>query len=276
MLKEFKEYSKSVQGGDQVPDDNQEPVVEPVVEPIVEPAQFSLTNEQLRGELRIALSSEKFKDDWGYESRRYWYLDSDDANVYAYDGGDHDRLASFAYTVIGDKVEIDFTSRQRVKIQYVPMEDGATSDVNIMPSDMMDYQVENKVKEAEKQFTEEKDALNAQIEQANTAYTTLEQETNQLREYAQQKQTEERINEENGLFEKFAAQLSDDDMADIRANVSKMSIAELENSLFIAVGKKMAKFTAQPRENKPLKINLGNEPKEVKPYGGLVERFVNK
>jgi hypothetical protein len=275
LIAEYNQF-QSVQGGDQVlTDDNQ--VVDPAQDPVVDPvATFSLTNEQLRQELRIALGVEQMKDDWGYEYRRYWYLDSDDANIYAYDGGDHDRLVSFAYAVNGDAVTIDFATRQRCKIQYVPLEDGATVDVNVMPTEMMDYQVQNKVKEVEAKFTEEKQSLTAQINEAKTAYTTLEQEAQTLREYAQQKQTEELNQQKEQLFAKYAsAQFTDDEIAEIRATSENMSVEELENSFVILAGKKAlaGKFSVV-KEPKALRIPVNDQQQvEDKPYGGKFEKY---
>jgi hypothetical protein len=281
MLKEFKEYSKSVQGGDSVPtEDVLDPVVEPVVEPVVdEPVtQFSLTSEQLRRELSIAVSQEKIKDEWDYEWSHYWYVDNDETNVIASDVQDHYRLVSFTYSMNGDNPVIDFDTRKRMKVQYVPMEDGEEGNFSLMPVEAAEYQAQLKVKSAEAKFTEEKQSLNAQIEDAKSAYTVLEQETQTLREYAQQKQTEEINRQKEELFAKYSsAQFTEDEIAEIKAQSDNMSIEELENSFVILAGKKVlaGKFSVV-KESKALRIPVNDNQPEVKPYGGLVEKYVSR
>jgi hypothetical protein len=255
-------------------DDN---VIDPaaVVDPT--PAQFTLTNEQLRKEIKIALSQDKIKDDWGWEYSRYWYVDSDDTMVVVYDYSDNDRLVSFAYTTNADNVTIDFNTRKRMKVQYVPMEDGEVSNFSLLPVEVAEYQTSLKVKEAEKQFTEEKQSLTAQIEESKSAFTVVEQELTTLREYRQQKETEIRLAEEAQVFAEFSTQLSEDEMAAIKANASQMSIADVRKVLLAIAGEKLMKqFSLNNHKDKPLKITLGNEPVDNKPYGGLVERYAKR
>jgi hypothetical protein len=282
LIAEYNQFQS--QGGDQVPpEDNQvlEPVVEPT-EPIVEPtpAQFSLTNEQLRDEIRTALRQEKWKDEWGYECSKYCYLDSDSEKVYAYDWVDNGRLVAFAYAMNGDSIAIDFNTRQRMKVQYVPMEEGEQSNFELLPVEVAEYQAQLKVNAAEAKFTEEKDTLNAQINEAKTAYSTLEQETITLREYAQQKQTEELNQQKEQLFTKLSsqAQFTEDEIAEIKAKSDTMSVEELENSFVILAGKKAlaGKFTVV-KEPKALRIPVNdNQQVEDKPYGGKFEKYRNQ
>jgi hypothetical protein len=49
------------------------------------PEKFTLTGNQLRNEIRNALSKDTYTDEWGWTSRSYWFVDHDDMRVVAED-----------------------------------------------------------------------------------------------------------------------------------------------------------------------------------------------
>lgn len=222
---------------------------------------FSLMNTQLQHELSIELSKEKFKNRWGDDCCRYWYVDHTDTIVIAMDNADNYRLFAFNYFIKGDNVVIDFDSKKRQKITYVDFEDGTEEPVVVfICKDLVDYQQSMIKEELKKQFSTEKKSLIAEYESAiteiNEKFSALEQEKLQLQEYQQKKIKEERDVAENKLFEHFANILSEEEIASIKEISSQFSLSELEEKLYVLVGKKTAKFSANKKENKIIKVDF--------------------
>ncbi|MDD4760742.1 MAG: hypothetical protein PHU66_08045 [Bacteroidaceae bacterium] len=248
--------------------------------------QFTLTSEQLKDELRIELSKEKHIDDWGYKCRRYWYVDHFDSLVIAEDCAENYKLFAFTYSVSDDKVIIDFNSKKRYKITYVPFEDEAKiTEFTLITKERSDYELDIKQKELQKGFAVEKETLikdfEAKLQEVNDKYSQLENQNKELQEYKQNKLNEERELAEKELFSHFSKLLTEDELQPIKDQSSQFTISELKKELYILVGKKNSKFTANKQEIKESKftripINTDNDNKYSKSYEHLIQQYINK
>ncbi|MEW5569606.1 hypothetical protein ABGT17_13290 [Rossellomorea marisflavi] len=235
------------------------------------PAQtdFALTGEQFTNELRNQIRAEKIKDEWDWEYSRYSYVDYKDQEVYAIDRSDDRKVYGFAFTVDGDSIKVDFDSKKRKKIEFVDYVEGDTA-LSLVTNEIAEYDVKVATKKVEDSFTEDKAKVMEQ-------YTNLEKEVVSLRTFKEEKLTEERKEAEEALFENFSAELSEEDMAEIKASSTEYTIEQLEGQLYALVGKKKASFSKQvKKEKKFTKIPIEEQKDEPKAYNGVFERYLNK
>ncbi len=236
---------------------------------------FALTYGQLRDELRAELYKEKTVDSWGYHYSRYWFVDFDDEKVIAEDGEDSYRLVGFKYSKDGDSVKIDFASKNRVTVSYPWSESANDTVFEIASKERLDYELKVKEKEVESKFAEtNKDTDFAKFQEQ---YSALESEVKELREFKQNKLTAERKESEDALFAQFSAQLTEEEMKDVKENAAQFTLEEIELKLFALVGKKTAKFTtakAKTKDTVKIDLDVNNvHPKNDKPYSHLIEKY---
>lgn len=126
-------------------------------------------------------------------------------------------------------------------------------------------------------YKAEYEAMKLTLENLESTYATLEQEVVSLREFKSQKVTAERVEKEQEIFESFATELTEDEMKDVKSNVSEYTLEQLEEKLFTLVGKKKATFSKQPKKEKQatIKIEVENTVEEPVVYGGLFDKFSN-
>lgn len=128
----------------------------------------------------------------------------------------------------------------------------------------VDYQ--SKFETLEKEFNALKDN-----------YTAIENEITQLREFKSSKLAEERAQAENDLYNRFASELTEEEIANVKEAASEFSLDQLEEKLFTLVGKKKATFSKQEKKEKSsIKINLdfnNDEVKPDKPYSDLISKY---
>lgn len=237
---------------------------------------FTLTGEQFVEELyRIVSEIDIITDRWGDTYSRYYYTDYKEPVVFAIDRKEGRILVGFDYSKTGDAIVINKESAKRYKIEYAPFEDGVSDTFTLISDDIIKFEVTQKEKELQEQFATEKESIiaeyQAKVDEAIEKYTKLEQTSAELQEYQAKKIKEERESAEKELFDKFTTQLSEDEVATIREVASEFTIEQLEDKLFVLVGKKNAKFTAKP--DKGIKINLPPEtpPKSSKSWAKIME-----
>lgn len=238
---------------------------------------FALTLNQLRDEIRAELRSKKITDEFGYSYSQYWFVDADEAKVYAEDSSDNYRLVAFNYSVNGDKVTIDFDSKHRVKITYVPFEGDVEPTFEIVSKERLEFEIEKKKSENEKQFAEKQpNELQSEFDALKEQFTALESEVQELRKFKLTKLAEERQAAETELFNQFAAQLTEEEMQPVKDEAANMSLEEIEIKLYALVGKKAAKFSVKQKNKETYKINIdfgGNNPTDDKPYSHVIEKY---
>jgi hypothetical protein len=208
---------------------------------------FSLTSEQLEDELSRILGQEKCKDDWGWEYSCFYYRDHipDQNIVIAYSVEDC-FIVGFNYSVNGDEVVIDMESKQRYKVEYVPMQvEMEKGEFSFVPTEIYEH-YKNEVKENESIKSE---------------FSKLEEEVTGLREFKSTKLSEERSNAENEIFDKFSSELTEDEMKPIKDKSTEYSLEDLEDKLFALAGRKKVKFSTAPVV-KRIKMGVFEEQKE--------------
>lgn len=267
MLTELQVLQK---GCDSVEDSG--PSMPAEVQDVEQAVKFTLTHVQLREEIRVAVSAEMIRNEWGSAHPRYWYLDSDKDNVYAEDVGDNHKLVGFKYSNVNDVISIDFNSKFRVKIAYLPLGEGETFEHNVVSVGYAETLKQNQIDNVTND-------LLARLETKHAEFVILQAECEELRAYKTAKIFAERNAEIDGLFGEFSTELSDDEIAQVRATITDQSTEDIRESLFALVGKKKAKFSTVTKKQH-LKVSLGGGGENVqvggKPYGYLIEQIVGK
>ena len=198
---------------------------------------FALTGKQLQKEIRNSLYKEKYTDSWGWESNAYWYVDHDDNRIYAEDA-QAGRLVGINYSLKGDFVEIDFDSKKAVKISFVDMEEGETSEFTVTSKERNEFELNQQkeltTKEVENKFAEDR----KEIESA-------QKELNELKDFKATKEREEKL----AVIEKFT-ELSDDVVKPYVEGVDSYSKEDLEIRLLAEVGRKNLSFSKKDSKKK--------------------------
>jgi len=136
-------------------------------------------------------------------------------------------------------------------------------------------QYESLKQQYEEEKNQEVGKVQTELEELQTQYQNLEEETNDLREFKQNKQTEERQVAEEELFEKFSKTLEEDDIKELKEKSSDYSLEELETQLYVLVGKKKANFSVTSTKKKPdmVKVKVEEQEDNYVPYGGIIEKY---
>jgi uncharacterized protein YoxC len=258
-------------------------------------ATFTLTSEQLEDELRRELAEIETLSDpyWPeYQYPRYCYVDNklDENVVIAWDCK-NSYLVGGTFTVQNDNVEISGDALLRYKVDYNPMNLSGDSDGAagvLIPGEVSDYKLKVKEFELKQQFEIEKEIaiaeqksefekLQSELNTLKEQYAALEARANQIESDFAIKVQKEREDAEVAIFESFSKELSEDEMADIKAKKSEYGLDEIQDKLFALVGKKKAKFSFN-KEDKPLRINIITDKTKTsdKSWADLVEQYTNQ
>ena len=245
------------------------------------PAQDFALNGQIRQEIQAELSKIKIKDDWGYEYSRYWYYDHDENTVFVEDKQDKWRLYGMSYSMSGDKPVIDFTSAKRKKIEIVDFIDGTTeNDVILIPQTFAELQLQNQKSTIESAFAQEKEDIlkeyQVKVDEVNEKYSVLEKDTLELKEFKLKSLAKERETKENVLFSQFTTQLTEDEIKVFKEKANEFTIEDLENQLYVLVGKKATSFSLNSNDDNKqgtLRVPfINNDEKIDDGYGGLLSK----
>lgn len=208
--------------------------------------QFSLTGEQLCRGIMDALSAVKYTDEWG-EWSRYCYVDYDPAinEVYAYDNEGW-ILVGFRYSLNGDNVIIDFSSKMRKKVSFVDFDDG---DAQVNYAHLLDS--------------------------ANAKFAKLVEEVNALRTFKKGVEDAERAEKVSEVFAKFADLADDESFNSLRENCADMSIRDIEDKCFAIRGRKVqVNFSRSNGAPIRLPVERGNKDADPdEPYGGIFVEY---
>lgn len=216
---------------------------------------FTLSTNQLFGELSNVVSSEKFRDRWGDEVSRYCLVDIQDNEVIVVDRQNNYQYYGMKYTMKGDKAEVDFNSAVRKKIVYENFEDGETEVVNEDAFNFADEikRIEDtaftKIEDANNNLNkanEEKAKATSEYEKAKTDYDTVKAELDDIKpkyeEYVAK--DEKRIADEteakkNECFLKFDDYLSDvAEYQSLKDKRDDKSVEEIEQECCVMYAKK--------------------------------------
>lgn len=195
--------------------------------------EFSLTARQLQDQLRSVLGKEHFHDEWGYQCRKYWYVDNTDTTVIFENGADNYQLHAANYTLSGDIATIKFDTAFKVKVEYVP-------------------------------FEGESVAFTANLERFEVDKETTKTKLDELNTYKRQR-------EESDIKAKFEGKLSDEEFTQVFSEMKDSELDKVEDKLFALIGKKNFSISTQTKD-RVNKIAIPT-PKEVEynPYGGIFD-----
>lgn len=253
-------------------------------EPVSEPEKdFALVASQLKDEIRGELYKEFTEDEWGYKSRKYWYVDHTDTMVIAEDSNDNYRLVGLNYSINNDVVTIDFESKSRVKLAYELVTNDVEMAFEITSKDKVEYELNVKEKQVEQSFSTEKENLNNKITELDgnysslqNNYSTLQTELEELKQFKSTKLSEERTQAENELYEQFTSELTEEEIDSVKEKASEFTLEDLEKELYTLVGKKKAKFSMKQSKKESIKVSIDaeEEPKQYsKEWAHLIEKY---
>lgn len=252
---------------------------------------FSWSSEQLEDELRRIVKQKKIRDDWGYEYPKCYYVDHlhDEKIVIVFDREECYYIGC-SFSINGDVVTIDMENGVRYKAEWVEMK--VTPEMEdekemTMPVEMSEDMMEGKKMEMQKQFDQEKEnlvsksseqysKLDSEFKQLNVKYSELEEKANKLDFELTEKVKKEREEAESKIFESFSNELSDEEIAGIKAEKDSFTLDQLEEKLFALVGKKKAKFSLNNEKGVRVSIPIDNKPKSDKEYADIIAKYTNK
>jgi hypothetical protein len=248
------------------------PVAEPVVEPAKEPETFTLSSEQLREEIRRQLYSQTYRDEWGYTEYAFWYVDYDNAYVYAKDAQGKGVLVAMSYTATGDIISIDFNSKQRVKISYTPLETGEVpSDFSLVTEEEKEFAVTKATKDKEGELNktiEDKESkifeLNTEITRLNGTNKELTDKVDELSAYKLKKEADEEKAKKDALFEEFSVGLTQDEMQPIKDKASEMKYTDIKAQLNELFTEKNLAEMKKAKKNETPEVIMDTSKKESK------------
>lgn len=201
-------------------------------------ANFTLNLMAKVDEITAILGEKKYRDNWGWETSQYYFVDVQDDEVIVMDRADHWRLKGFKLTEEGDKIIIDFKSETRKKATYVNFEDGADDSSNGL---------------FEKVMTDATDFMNSQINdateakiEAETNFTTLKAEYDEIKpkydEYVADAEKREKESVEaakDAEFQKFDEHLADEaEYTQLKENRDQYTLEDIQGKCAVMFTKK--------------------------------------
>ncbi len=221
---------------------------------------FALEGE-FRAELIRTLEQETIETCWGVDSH-YWFWDYDRelSEVYAYDVCDFN-IYGLAYSMDGDHVVIDFTSKKRMKLALIPFDEGSQED----PMAAMFTKVVGK-------YTENNEQWREKYQVASDEISSLGNEIASLRQFKEDTEAAFANNERENVFAQFEDLNGIEAFETLKNNCSELSAEELEDKCFAIRGRNVAhNFSAQKPKSPRLPIEKNKFTDE--PYGGLFVEF---
>ena len=239
---------------------DEEPVVEET-EPVVE--SFSATYRQKRDAIDEALAPVIVRDgnDNIIEETYFWVRDFDDTYVYVckdhwYVGGYDSDDGRFTYTFDDTNITATITGEFEKMYQvWLTAEEKAQID-----SERANFEA----------LTEQFNTLQAEFDAYKENYSTENTVVEELSTY-------KATTEANKVFAKYASYIGETkEFAELQENFANYSVTELEKECIYIRG-----LYAETIENKEpvadsLVFSVVNEEKEVKPYGGIFEKYLIK
>lgn len=248
----------------------QEPDADP--EPTTDGGQqeFTLTTEQLLGEINEALSTYKIPSDWDpeYMVPRYWMNDVQGDEVIVMDCSTY-KLMGIPYSMNGDNVVLNFDNSKRKKVSYEDWDEGevlpgvtaAFSEVNAKITEMA-----AKVTELTKEFNDATAAVN-EMKPKLEAYQKAEADAAAAADKAKRDELFSVMDEKLGANAEYIALKDNKDLG----------YSELETKCYALVGRMSAEFSYVPNTNNRGTVRFGvggtQNGSDNAAYGGLIEHY---
>lgn len=180
------------------------------------------------------------------------------------------RFYKFDYSKLeNDEISVDLESKAEVEEDRKWVE---VSAYELLKEDLTN-QFEKEKSEA---IDLEVGKVKADFADLEKEHEDLKQEVESLRTFKHNKEDEERKEQEKELFANFSKVLNEDDISELKENASDYSLEELENQLYILVGRKKSNFSVSTRKKSDMvKVQIDDdiEGQDEKPYGDLFTTY---
>lgn len=259
---------------------------------------FSLTSQQLTEHINNSLKEKYQDDDWGWKLYDFYYVDHDETKVIAQSRHDNFSFVRLNYSMKGDFPVVDFDSKSLVKIVWTDMEGEPVNEFNLKTNEIVEYEVNVKESELNKQFktekeklqsdftkekeslVQEKDDLSNQLNDTKEQFSTVEQENTELKKFKSTTLKDEHETKAKDLISQFE-QLDEEDVKDIAEKMHHFSLKEIEETLYTLLGRKLAKFSKNPKpkveSEEEIKFdNQKDDENDDDAYGGLMSKHGKK
>ena len=203
---------------------------------------------------------ETMRDRWGDSVPRYYAVDVQENEVIVIDRESGYNYFGFAFTINGDKPEIDFTSGKRKKLRYEDYVEGTTSPEGSFSFGKHISEIEEtafaKVEEANTKVSEAESKVSefeAKVSECETAKNEIEEKYNQVSaefeemkpkydDYvkAEQARIEAELDaQKDAEFAKYETVLTDDvNFAALKEKKAELSVKEIESECAILYARK--------------------------------------
>ncbi len=235
---------------------------------VEEPAnaqEFSLTTEQLMGEIRTALEAYKIPSDWDpdYMITRYWMNDVQGDEVIVMDCSTY-KLMGIPFSMNGDNVVLDMENMKRKKVTFEDWDEGEVlSGVTAAFTEL-----NTKIVELSKEFQTATNEIN-EMKPKLEAYQQAEAEAVAAAEKAKRDELFSIMDEKLGANAEYTA---------LKEN-TEITYAELETKCYALVGRQSAEFSYVPTTNNKGTVRFGvggTQNGSDAAYGGLMEHYLGK
>ena len=251
--------------GEPAPTENTAPAAEGE-HTTTENKEFSLTTEQLMGEIRTALESYKIPSDWDsdYMVPRYWMNDVQDDEVIVMDCTTY-KLMGIPYSMNGDNVVLNMEAAKRKKVSFEDWDEGEVlSGVTAAFTEL-----NTKITELNKEFQTATATIN-EMKPKLEAYQKAEAEAVAAADKTKRDELFSIMDEKLGANEEYAA---------LKEN-KEISYADLEIKCYALVGRQTAEFSYVPNKNNKGTVRFGvggtQNGSDNAAYGGLIEHYLGK
>lgn len=221
---------------------------------------FALERE-FRTELINVLEQETIETCWGPESH-YWFWDYDRelSEVYANDACDFN-IYGFTYSMDGDRVIIDFTSKKRMKLALAPFDEGSQGS----PMTAIFERVAKKYATNNKRWEEK-------YQEASSEISSLGDEIASLREFKENADAAVARAERDEILARFEDLVGNEAFESLREHSLEYPLEALEEKCYAIRGRNgvISKFSFEPKAPK-LPVQRIEPSKE--PYGGAFAEY---
>ena len=227
--------------------------------------EFSLTTEQLMGEIRTALDAYKIPSDWDpdYMITRYWMNDVQGDEVIVMDCSTY-KLMGIPFSMNGDNVVLDMENMKRKKVTFEDWDEGEVlSGVTAAFTEL-----NTKIVELSKEFQTATNEIN-EMKPKLEAYQQAEAEATAAAEKAKRDELFSIMDEKLGANAEYTA---------LKEN-TEITYAELETKCYALVGRQSAEFSYVPNTNNKGTVRFGvggTQNGSDAAYGGLMEHYLGK
>ena len=227
--------------------------------------EFSLTTEQLMGEIRTALEVYKIPSDWDpdYMITRYWMNDVQGDEVIVMDCSTY-KLMGIPFSMNGDNVVLDMENMKRKKVTFEDWDEGEVlSGVTAAFTEL-----NTKIVELSKEFQTATNEIN-EMKPMLEAYQQAEAEAAAAAEKAKRDELFSIMDEKLGANAEYTA---------LKEN-TEITYAELETKCYALVGRQSAEFSYVPNTNNHGTVRFGvggTQNGSDAEYGGLMKHYLGK